>query len=497
MPQDISVGIDFGTTNCTVGLLREDGAVNVQGPMPSLGAWSNGEVSFGRDAVNKVLSGDPDVYPIRDLKLVLGTERRVHAGPVQLDPAELAADLFSHIGEHCFPGRVPKTAVIGTPVRFSREQRAALLAAARRIRFERVRLVYEPTAALIGRGDLAGLTGLNHVLVVDWGGGTLDIAVVRVQDDLFREVAVAGDIADLGGTCLDAELARLLLAQHGDLNEASVGGGVFDRFKSEVEVEKIGIFEDLDGGESESRPWRSHAVDKTFRLNPAEVFDLAWTFGKRAVRQIQQMLHRSGLQVEQISHLLFCGGVCKAGVIREVITSAFPNSLEITTDTPQQLTGRGCAFLLSGDFQLELAADFAARQADDSLCVLLRRGQQIDLNRYRIADFLVTDILASEALFEFGVCQLEDHQQSIISADSSNFVSLGNMFVSVAQTTQQNGREVRVADIVRAHVGVDENLTVGVHLQSHGGRQGGGSAQEFFRGIPLAIRLNINHESGG
>jgi len=497
MPQDISVGIDFGTTNCTVGLLREDGGVNVQGPFPSLGAWSNGEVSFGREAVDRVLSGDRDVYPIRDLKLVLGTARRVHAGPVQLDAADLTTRLLVHLRDRYFAGRNPRTAVLGTPVRFSRERRSALREAAKRVGFERVRLVYEPTAALIGRGDLSSLRGLNHVLVVDWGGGTLDIAVVRVKDDLFREVAVAGDIDDLGGTRLDAELARRLLAQHPDLAEATLGLGVFDRFKTDVEHEKIGVFEDLDGEDSASRKWRSLAVDKTFQWDPAEVFEVAREFGRRATSQIQRMLHRSGIQVEEISHLLFCGGVCKASVIREVIGAAFPNATEIVTETPQQLTGRGCAFLLKSDFRLELAADFAARQADDSLCVLLRRGQRVDLDRYRTADFLVTDILATEAAFEFGVCQLEDHQQSMISADASNFVALGNMFVAVAQTTRQDGREVRVPDVVRAHVGVDENLTVAVYLKSHGVGKGGGSTQEFFSGIPLAVRVIRGSEANG
>ncbi len=496
MAQEINVGIDFGTTNCTVGLLREDGGVSVQGPMPSLGVWSNGEVTFGHDAVQKILSGDPSVYPIRDLKLVLGTDRRVHAGPQQLDPIDLATQLFRDIANRYFPNRIPKTAVIGTPIRFSRDQRKSLRVAAEKIGFERVRLVYEPTAALIGRGGLEKLSGLNHVLIVDWGGGTLDIAVVRVQDDLLREVAVAGDIAHLGGTCLDAELARLLLAQHAGLNEASLASGVFERFKTEVEFEKIEIFEDLEGEQGEIRPWRPRAIDETFRVDPVQVCDVARKFARRAVQQIHQMLLRSGIQGELISHLLFCGGVCKAGVIREEIGSAFPNSLEIATETPQLLTGRGCGYLLSSDFNLELAADFAARQADDSLCILLRRGQSADINRYRTADFLVTDILASEAMFEFGVCQLEDHQQSLMTADSSSFVSLGNMCVRVAQTTYRDGREERVPDIVRVHVAIDENLTVAVHLQSHGGRQGGGATQEFFTGVPLAVRLNNIRERG-
>lgn len=487
MTRPIRVGIDFGTTNCTVGLLREDGGVSVVGPMPSVGAWSNGTVVFGEDAVGRILSGDPSVYPIRDLKLALGTDRRIHAEAVQLDPVEMATELFRALADRYFPNRIPETAVVGTPVRMSREHRGALRAAATAAGYKNIELVYEPTAALVGRGDLNQLSGLNHVLVVDWGGGTLDIAVVRVHDRVFREVAVGGDIADLGGSRLDAELARQLLAQHADLNEAALAPGIIDRFKTEVEREKIDIFSDLDGELGDVRLFRSYALDRTFRLEPGLVYDVGRQFARRAVGQIKEMLKKSNISLQTVSHLLLCGGGCQAEVIRSEVLAAFPNAIEISTDTPQLLTGRGCSILLATGFHLELGADFASRQADDSLCILLRRGQRLESNRYRTAEFLVTDVLASEAVFEFGVCQLEDYQKSLLAVDSSSFVSMGNVFVRVAAARLSDGN--RAPDVVQVHVGLDENLTVGTFLRSHGGGRNGGSASEFYSGVPLAICL--------
>lgn len=487
MAHGIQVGIDFGTTNCTVGLLREDGRVSVLGPMPSIGAWSNNQLVFGDDAVARILSGDTSVYPIRDLKLALGTDRRISAGPTQLDPVELAADLFRALASRYFADRVPETVVVGTPVRMPREHRRCLRTAALRAGFNRVQLVYEPTAALVGRGDLNQLNGLNHVLVVDWGGGTLDIALVRVHDQIFREIAVGGDIADLGGSRLDADLARRLLSQHTGLNEAALAPGVFERFTTEVEREKIDIFEDFAGESGETRLFRARALDRTFRLEPRLVHDVARQFAVRAVKQIQQMLTRSSISSHIVSHLLLCGGGCQASPVREEILGAFPNAVEISTETPQLLTGRGCAYLLAKGFHLELGADFAARQSDNSLCILLRRGQRVDTQQFRTADFQVTDILASEAMFDFGVCQLEDHQQSLLAATADNFVSLGNMFVGVAAATTADG--CRVADVVRVHVGVDEDLTISTFLRSHGGGKAGGSTKEFFSGVPLAICL--------
>ncbi len=72
-------------------------------------------------------------------------------------------------------------------------------------------------------------------------------------------------------------------------------------------------------------------------------------------------------------------------------------------------------------------------------------------------------------------------------ADKSGFVPLGNMFVRTAKAKQAEGKYL--PDTVRAHFGIDENLTVAVHLRSHGGGRDGGSSCEFFSGVPLAVRL--------
>ena len=486
MPEPIDVGIDFGTTNCTVGLLRGDGRISVDEPVPSLGAWSNGAVIFGEEAVELITSNDTTVLPIRDLKLLLGSDKRLHAGGVQLDPVQQATELLKSLEDRFFSGRLLRRVVIGTPVQMSRNHRASLRDAAKLAGWEQVDLVYEPTAALIGRGNLDSLRGLNHVLVVDWGGGTLDIAVIRVTNGrVFREIAVAGDVSDLGGSFLDSEIARGLLEQHKGLNEASLSRSEFDRFKIQVEHEKIEIFDDWEGVEGEVRRFRFK--EKTFNLEPKDVFKLATEFSEKACAQIFHMLKRSGIKPNQISHLLLCGGTSKAEVIRSTIIKEFPNTIEVTTDTPQRLTGRGCAQMLSSGFTIELAADFATRQADDSLCVVLRRGQRAALNHYRIADFLATDILADEAYFEFGICNLEDEQQNIMMAEKSGFVPLGNMFVRTAKAKQLDGGYL--PDTVRAKFGVDENLTVAVYLNSHGGGKSGGSACEFFSGVPLSVRL--------
>ena len=60
----MKVGIDFGTTNCTIGNLLDEGRRSIQG-IPSIGAWKNGKIVFGYDARELLRSEDTDIYPQR------------------------------------------------------------------------------------------------------------------------------------------------------------------------------------------------------------------------------------------------------------------------------------------------------------------------------------------------------------------------------------------------------------------------------------------------
>lgn len=98
-------------------------------------------------------------------------------------------------------------ATISVPVAFTRAQRAATLAAGKAAGFRLTRLLEEPVAAALAHG-LAQGGGERTVLVYDMGGGTLDVAVLRLEarSRTFLVMATAGD-AHLGGEDFDRALA--------------------------------------------------------------------------------------------------------------------------------------------------------------------------------------------------------------------------------------------------------------------------------------------------
>jgi len=440
--QGIDLGIDFGTTNCTVGRVLPDGRTSVQGPMPSVGAWRNGKVVFGEEAQKRLASTDESYFPIRDLKLLLGSQQPLRAGRVPLDPVQLTAQLLQQLTHRYYPNDPVRNAVIGTPVRVLSKHRKALRQAAKEAGIESVRFVYEPTAALFASWQ-GGNTGRDLVLVVDWGGGTLDLALVRVEDNLYRELSVDGDFNRLGGTQIDEVLTRRVLDAHSlarNATERHEGG--FDRFKQAVEVEKITLLEDAEGEEAEPRlvNCRWLDLDEEVFLDGPLVHEVHREFATEASKYIVDMLAQAGVHPQHVTHVLFAGGVCKCQPVKKEILKVFKHALVLQSDNPQLQTGLGCTRLTARPFEVELAADFAARQCDDTLCILLLRGQRVTLGSYRMAEFWITGIGATEAHFDLGVCHFDQEKGTMLAADASTFRSLTTMHVRLGDSRLPGGQ---------------------------------------------------------
>lgn len=489
MNTQIDVGIDFGTTNSAIGRALLDGRIFVGGPHPSVGLVENGKASFGAVAREQLAAGAGEGHPIRDLKLALTQPHPLVLGGEEYDPVELAASLFRHLKDQHFPNDDIRTAVLATPVRVGRDHRVSMRDAAARAGFGQVRFVYEPTAALISAWE-GRRTGEDLILVVDWGGGTLDLAVIRVEADRYLELGVDGDVDELGGSRIDQEISRRLLEQPANRRareavQAKPGGAQL--FHELVEERKIALLEDPYAEDTDPERIGAVWLPVEVELRPRDVFDVMREFAAQAGKRIPAVLARSGVKPDQITHVLFAGGVCRSEVVREEVARALPWARVIESPgDPQLQTARGCARLADprNRMSVELGADLAVRQCDDSICVVMSGGQPVELNSYRIADFLVTDVHAREAVFDLGVCTGSGGSGAQQHSPTRAFQSLDQLYVSTGEPLLTSG--AHVPDIVRMHVGVDAELCVGVHLAAN---RSGQSVQKYLSGVPLLIRV--------
>ena len=224
------VGIDFGTSNSTVGLVAPDGVsmVPLEGAHNSIPTciffnMEEGETSvhFGRDAMQMYRDGYQGRL-LRSLKSILGTALAQDSTAIGFKSYKLA-DVLALFLRHlrtqaeAVAGRPIERAVIGRPVFFVDDDAAAdqqaqnqLQDIASRAGFKQIAFQYEPIAAALAYEST--LQDDQTVLIADIGGGTADFSVIhlspRRKGQADRAADILGNIGvHIGGTDLDRLLS--------------------------------------------------------------------------------------------------------------------------------------------------------------------------------------------------------------------------------------------------------------------------------------------------
>jgi hypothetical chaperone protein len=228
-------GIDFGTSNTTVGLsdhatahllsLEQD---HLTLPSAMFFDFEDHGVHFGRSAIDLYLRGHDGRF-MRALKSILGTALihektyiRQKAVPFSTILGFYFANLKRRIETHL--GRDISQVVLGRPVRFvdkddaaDAEAQASLEAIAREQGFKQIAFQYEPIAAALDYEQQVNREEL--VLIVDIGGGTSDFSIVRVSPERRGKAQRGDDILanggiHIGGTDFDRLLSLKSVMPH-------------------------------------------------------------------------------------------------------------------------------------------------------------------------------------------------------------------------------------------------------------------------------------------
>ena len=219
---EMIVGIDLGTTNSEIAILRGDGkaeVIPVEGEfiMPScVGLDPAGKLIVGHTARNQMVSHPENT--ILSIKRRMGENTTLTLGNMSMSPEEISsfilAKLKSEAGKHL---ECPITrAVITVPAYFDDAQRKATRDAGALAGLEVLRIINEPTAAALAYE--AGHEENQRILVYDLGGGTFDVSLVIVENGVVEVKASHGD-THLGGDDFDRLLidhvTRIFNEKHG------------------------------------------------------------------------------------------------------------------------------------------------------------------------------------------------------------------------------------------------------------------------------------------
>ena len=194
------VGIDLGTTNSLVSIWRDGKAEIInnslgQSMTPSVvGVDDDGSILVGEIAKQRRVS-HPDMT-VAEFKRDMGTDRKYLLGKKKYLPEELSALLLSKLADDAGNalGETVSEAVISVPAYFDDNQREATKRAARMAGIEVRRLVNEPSAAILYHQWKNGNNGREGIyVVIDFGGGTLDVSVVDCFENIIEIIAVSGN----------------------------------------------------------------------------------------------------------------------------------------------------------------------------------------------------------------------------------------------------------------------------------------------------------------
>jgi molecular chaperone DnaK len=239
------IGIDLGTTNTVVAVVKDGQASAIADEnghvlMPSVVSFHpSGNVLVGRAAKDRRLVDSINtIYSVKRLigrswdseEVRLARSRfpfQMKEGPGQAALVVARGETYTLPEISAFVLRKAKTiaeaalgttverAVITVPANFNDLQRAATKVAGRVAGLEVMRILNEPTAAALAYGY--GKAASERIAVYDFGGGTFDVTLLDLSDNVFEVLATAGNTF-LGGDDLDLAIAERMaetfLARH-------------------------------------------------------------------------------------------------------------------------------------------------------------------------------------------------------------------------------------------------------------------------------------------
>lgn len=212
------IGIDLGTTNSLVCVYRNGKTELIPNGLGEymtrsvVSVLEDGTILTGRAAAERLIS-----HPERtaaSFKRFMGTEKTFVLGGRSFLPHELSALILKQLCEDAknYLGEEIEEAIISVPAYFDDNQRNATKLAAELAGLPVRRLINEPSAAALYHNLHANIQDCR-LMLIDFGGGTLDVSIVECFENVIEILAIAGD-NHLGGDDIDRAIGEYFCKIH-------------------------------------------------------------------------------------------------------------------------------------------------------------------------------------------------------------------------------------------------------------------------------------------
>lgn len=356
----IDFGIDLGTTNSGVAILRGAGTEiiknNLENDITPSAVFidKHGEIRVGLLAKNKQEDQRAVDDTYIEFKLRMGSDHAYKfktSGRI-MKPEELSAEVLKSLRgdvQHRLLEDI-QAAVITVPAVFEQKQCAATRKAGELAGFSQCPLLQEPVAAALAYGFQSDVTK-EYWFVYDFGGGTFDAAIMKAEEGSVNVVNHGGDNS-LGGSHIDWAIVEQLiipeLVDNYSLPDFSRGNmkwrtalAVIKRAAENAKIQ-LSRSNTADLEDCRIKDAQGEEIEVEFTLTRNAVINVAEPIIMRSLEICKRVLKEKNLSPNAIERMILVGGPTLAPYFRDILHSSLGIQLGHSVD-PLTVVARGAA----------------------------------------------------------------------------------------------------------------------------------------------------------
>jgi len=383
----INYGIDLGTTNSAISRMENGEPVikktdTLKDTMPSCVYINKKKViQVGDSAYNAMKRDKLRAMKIWDsetsnsfieFKRTMGSDKKYYSSNMDKNfsseelSAEVLKTLKSFITDDNF-----KSVVITVPAKFTINQKDATIRAAKLAGFEHIELLQEPIAASIAYG-----LGINkkygNWLVFDFGGGTFDVALLRVEDGIIKVIDTEGDNY-LGGKNIDYAIVDEIILPYlkenyvidsilADENKKKILQDAMKYYAEEAKIQmsfnnSYNILSDL--GDIPGKDDEGREIELDIIVTEEMIEKTSRPIFQKAINICKDLLDRNDLSGRDLDSLILVGGPTYSPILRKMLEEQITKP-DINLD-PLTVVSKGAALFAS---TIEVSEEIKERERD-------------------------------------------------------------------------------------------------------------------------------------